>query len=384
MQKSFSKQDTQAMKGVAILLLFAHHLFFATEQYVNYWIYYTFSDEFNITARIADYAKMCVPMFVLLSGYGLTHAYERWIAKGKSKISFVADRYLSLWGGFVVIFGLGLLAGVYFDRSVASIYGNSIGAWLFAVLDGVGLAGVFFTPTANVTWWYMSFAIVHILLFPLLYGLVKRYGLVAPLMVVGMIYLGLNGYNLIMMSFAVLGIYLAKRQGFERMRKWQPLRWKPGAKALKFVLYILALWVVTVMCQHLPETFNGDGLSKGTYFRYWGLGIFGTLLMFFLYEFVLPLKPIRVVLAFLGAHSANLFMMHTFFYHYFFEDYYYSFEEPELILGMLLVTTLTASFVLELVKKWSRYDKGMAKLRIWLAEKLNRKDEELLPEQAEG
>ena len=91
----------------------------------------------------------------------------------------------------------------------------------------------------------------------------------------------------------------------------------------------------------------------------------------FLYEFVLPLAPLRFVLAFLGKHSSNIFMIHTFFYFYFFQEFFYQFEEPEVIFGMLLATTLAVSVVLELLKSLLGYERLVAKLRQWVSRRLN-------------
>ena len=371
MEKSFSKQDTLAMKGIAILLMLAHHLFYATEQYVNYWIYYTENDEFNITVRIAMYAKMCVPMFVLLSGYGLTYAYERWLGKAKSKASFTLDRWLSVYGGFAVVFVLGITAGLFLGRDLPSIYGEKSGAWLFFLLDGLGLSSLFHAPTANATWWYMSFAFVQIFAFPLLYKLVKAYGAAALLLFLGMGYLGLGTYNVMLMSFAATGIYLAQANGFAKMRSWSPFSRGIWNKLLKLALYGIGFWVVFTLSETFPETFDNDGVLSGTHFKHWGYGLFGVVLMFFSHEFIFPVKLLRGLFAFLGTHSANIFLFHTFFYAHFFTDFYYEWEEPELIFAALLVTTLAASVVLELLKKLCRYDKGVARVRAWVDSRLN-------------
>ena len=123
MEKGFTKEDTLALKGVAVMLLLCHHLFTSTERYVNYLIYYTEDDSFNITAIIAQYAKLCVPMFVMLGAYGLSLVYGKWLEKKRSAVSFVLDRYLSLMAGFLVIFVLGLSRAsrrVRFGRVIAT------------------------------------------------------------------------------------------------------------------------------------------------------------------------------------------------------------------------------------------------------------------------
>lgn len=372
MEERFTKEDTLAAKGVAIVLMLCHHLFYATEQYVNYLMYYTVMDEFNITVRIAIYAKMCVPMFIVLSAYGLTLSYENWIAKKRSKESFALDRYVSLLSGFWVIFALGLVAGLLLERDLPSIYGQGAGAWLFGLLDGLGLANLLGTPTANVTWWYMSFAAMQIVALPLIYRLVKGMGGLSPLLIFVLISMGVLGYMPGLMSFSVLGVYLATANGFARVKAIRLVKPPFWNKCLKFLLYILAFAVIVTAGESLPETMEVEGIRRATNFRYLACGFFGVTLILFLYEFVFPLRPMRWTLAFLGKHSANIFMMHTFFYFYFFPDFYYEWEEPEFILALLLVTTLAASVVIELLKRLCGYDKAVGKLRGWVTERMNK------------
>ena len=131
MDKDFTKDTTLALKGVAIILLLCYHLFYATTMYVNYLMYYTYTDEYNITVNIARYAKMCVAMFIMLSAYGLTLSYQRWRKEGKTGASFSLDRYLSLLSGFVVIVALGVTAGCFLDRGFSSIYGEGLPSGLY-------------------------------------------------------------------------------------------------------------------------------------------------------------------------------------------------------------------------------------------------------------
>ena len=47
---------------------------------------------------------------------------------------------------------------------------------MLGLLDMLGLANVFDTPTLNMTWWYMETALVIIFLIPLIYPAVKKAG----------------------------------------------------------------------------------------------------------------------------------------------------------------------------------------------------------------
>ncbi len=367
----FTKKDTLALKGVAVMLLLCHHLFTSTERYVNYLIYYTEDDSFNVTAIIAQYAKLCVPMFVMLGAYGLSLVYGKWLEKKRSAVSFVLDRYMSLMAGFLVIFVLGLGIGELLQRSAGSIYGEGVFAWFYGLIDAAGLAWLCGTPTANGTWWYMSFAIVQLALFPMIYALVKRYGLLAVLGFTGFALVGQFNYMLVLLLSSAIGLYLAQTDGFAKVKAWRIGKNAALSKAIKFVLYLLAFAAAALFCEAMPASVNQEGTPIASYYRFVGFDLFALLLCGFVYEFLLPLKPLRFVLAFLGRHSANIFMLHTFLYAHFFPDFYYDLEEPEYIFGMLLVTSLGVSVVIEGLKTVFRYNRLESAVRRHVTLRLN-------------
>ena len=217
----------------------------------------------------------------------------------------------------------------------------------------------------------MSFAVMQVALFPMLYAAVKKFGALSLFVFLGFFLLGVNNYMVIYFFSSVLGIYLARIRGFDKIRQWRLAPNRVVNKLLKLVLYALAFGIVVLLCEALPESTGINGVAQSTYFQLWGFALFAFVLSCFLYEFVLVLAPLRFVLAFLGRHSANIFMMHTFFYAYFFQEFYYQFEEPEYIFGMLLVTTLAVSVVLELLKSLLHYQKLTAKLRQQISRRLN-------------
>ncbi len=80
-----SKSDTTAIKGIAILLMLWHHLFLNT---IAYGI---------LTHSLAVVFKVCVALFLFVSGYGLTKQYSQ-LEKPyfKSLFKFQVDNLLSM------------------------------------------------------------------------------------------------------------------------------------------------------------------------------------------------------------------------------------------------------------------------------------------------
>ncbi len=118
---TFTKNDTLVAKGVAVIFLLIHHLFYTTN--------YNF-DAFIISkdrwVDIAKIGKICVAMFLILSGYGLSIS---WKNKKYTLIHFYKHIYIKLYKGFLPI-SLLSLTPIFFHcsgLSFSSIWGNSRG-----------------------------------------------------------------------------------------------------------------------------------------------------------------------------------------------------------------------------------------------------------------
>lgn len=60
-------------------------------------------------------------------------------------------------------------------------------------------------------------------------------------------------------------------------------------------------------------------------------------------------------LAFIGRHSMNIFLFHTFIFCFWFRDFIYASRNPIIIFSLLLGICLIISIVLEYIKKYTIY-----------------------------
>lgn len=103
--RSFSKRDTNILKGIAILLMYVHHLFYSADtrgmELVNFWLL----PEGRVIA-IAKMSKLCVAVFVFLTAYGTTVSFQRYWEKAEKPdcFSYSMRRYLSMMTGFWLVF----------------------------------------------------------------------------------------------------------------------------------------------------------------------------------------------------------------------------------------------------------------------------------------
>jgi peptidoglycan/LPS O-acetylase OafA/YrhL len=84
---------------------------------------------------------------------------------------------------------------------------------------------------------------------------------------------------------------------------------------------------------------------------------FAILLILWTTELVVFSSIAKKAFEFVGIHSFNIFLFHTFIYYYYFPDFIYSFKYPVLIFAVLLGICLVISVGIEKFKKEIGFDK---------------------------
>lgn len=134
----FTKAETARVKGIGILLLLFHHLFYNVDFVEKTKMEFLFLSEDRIQP-VAVMARVCVWLFVFLSAYGLSLQYQkRGGANSESTLQFLIRRWFSLmkafWPVYVfVFFGYWIVRG-----NPMRVYENSVIrmiADVFAVSD---------------------------------------------------------------------------------------------------------------------------------------------------------------------------------------------------------------------------------------------------------
>jgi peptidoglycan/LPS O-acetylase OafA/YrhL len=150
-----SKTDTAAIKGIAIILMLWHHLFLNTMAYGN------------LTNSLAVVFKVCVALFLFVSGYGLTKQYSQ-LDKPyfKNTLKFLLRRYVNFflpyWFCFVLVVVVGNICGYSFSEA----YPSSRNTLKCVLLDIAGQMG--YNSYLN-PWWFNKMIIQLYLVFPILF-----------------------------------------------------------------------------------------------------------------------------------------------------------------------------------------------------------------------
>lgn len=175
MKNTFTSDDTKVIKGLAILLLLAYHLF-------------TFPDRFpanaqmisvtnlypgiNSTEYIGKFGHICVALFMFLGGYGTWKV----CAPPQTKSSIfdkILQLYFRYWKIFVIFVPIGFLffsnqedycasktfCHVFEDKSLATIINNFIAN----------------NCSYNREWWFLKAYIIVLMLFPLMCKIINKF-----------------------------------------------------------------------------------------------------------------------------------------------------------------------------------------------------------------
>ena len=135
MTNGLKKEDSAALKGLAVLLLIFHHCYRLADRIERYQV-----DLCGLTTEqlvaIAECCKICVAIFAFVSGYGLMYGYS---AKMKNKEKYAVSEWIS---GHL----LSTMSGFWFtekpfmkeDSPYLQIYWESPDFWRLKVLTGHG------------------------------------------------------------------------------------------------------------------------------------------------------------------------------------------------------------------------------------------------------
>jgi len=375
----FDKNDTLAIKGIAIMFMIQHHGFLSPDRFEGLTVSFTpFSQTFIVT--ISNFLKICVGMYVFLSGYGLTVSLKKYgnegTLSGRQYKDYLYRRLWKLMAGFWVIYLLGFIFSIFINSRVAEIYfSKDITTGIYSIFaDASGLAYLFNTPTLNGTWWYMTLAIFIILVLPFIANISKKYGPMLMMLLCIFVPRIISFYvqlqpdhkaNISRWFFAaVLGIVFAQYDLMAKAKGFVITKNKYLSKAIKFVVLtalLVGLYYMRVMLHKKGYSASAYELTDN---------IIPVYVVYYCYEFIVGIPVLRQVLCFLGTHSMNIFLLHTFIRQYFLREFVYSVRHFALVTLVVLVLSLAISVIIELIKKYSGFNKFVGFVDKKIAEKV--------------
>ena len=356
-----SKQDTSVMKGVAIIAMLCHHVYTCQPEWVATYPYWL--------TILGVLGKVCVAIFLFCSGYGLATQYEKILCKTsdiKDKIYrtliFIFKRFVKFYSSYWFVFLIFVPITIFFfDRPLSAAYGENANVLKRLFFDMLGVQGF---QSYNITWWFNKLIILFYLLFPIFFIAVKKTKWIGLLF--GFVLMRLanqlgnvNYYDMMLWQFPfVLGIGWVLYQ--EKVAKWSDWIEKHFGLITIGVSLLLLLGILQRLYNIVPF-----GNITGVRFD----GFLCLLLTLCVALILRRRKYTYMVLSFLGKHSINIYLIHTFL-NYYWEPIHYFLQTNKICrfmglnMWILLLVCLLLSIILEFMQEKLYWNKLTNKVLI--------------------
>lgn len=173
-----SLKESNFLKGIALILLLIHHLFYIQNgQYDDVSIY-----GINIVYLFSHLCKVCVAIFVFLSGYACAKTTK--ISTPKELWQFYKRRLKKLFLNYWFIWLIFVPVGIFvFGRSFSDVYDEP--KPLYFILDFFGVIRLTGRHGYNPTWWFYSCILLLYFIFPIVNIIVSKWPKMIFVLLVG-------------------------------------------------------------------------------------------------------------------------------------------------------------------------------------------------------
>lgn len=324
------KEQSLIIKTIAILLLMFHHMSYVPDAILP----------------LSVMSRFCVWLFVFITAYGLTIQYKK-----NSSIKFVAKRLLLLYIPFWIIYIIDyILVAVKFDLWTY-MEKNPINV----ILDALCLSYYLRTPPITGIFWYIGMIALYIILMPLIYMAVHkfRYWTIIPVVLFVIFFpwkisTDFGGRIDVYLPIFVLGMCLAESEEPKLLNLDIDIK----GKLLMFIAGIVVFSVIYYLIFYVIY-----GISETV------LGLFYNILAFVVILIVvnclrnIPDKGSKVY--FIGEHSNNIYFLHITLFQFYIDALI---QNPLLRYLCCLIVCLLISVVIELIKKYTGFNKAIKKV----------------------
>ena len=260
----------------------------------------------------------------------------------------IKKRMVTLMTGFLIIFVVTEILAIPTGRFI-EVYGHDFRSVVYMIIDALGLAKLLGTPLFCLTWWYMSLAIVLIMIFPFVHSIMEKYQwvvVVASIIVPRACGFGQSTDLFRYLLAYTLGMYFAQHDLLARIKE-KFMEQNVAGKLLSLIVSLIGLAVI-IKCRQ-------NAWIGWKYLDFWD-GFAAMYVIVNSYIYILNGKWIVKGLGFLGKHSMNIFYVHIFFRNNYCYNFIYSFKNSFLIATILFLLSLVTSYGIEWAKKAVKYD----------------------------
>lgn len=357
---ALTKRDTSVLKGIAIIAMLCHHVYTSQQEWVATYPYWL--------TMLGVLGKACVAIFLFCSGYGLAVQYENILynaldckAKVRDTTIFIFKRFVKFYSAYWFVFMIFVPITIFvFNRPFSIAYGENTNIIKRVLFDILAIGSY---SSYNITWWFNWLIIKYYVLFPFLFLLIRRIKWIGLLISFTLIYLSnqfviLNNDTMLYQFPFVLGIGWVLFQ--EEIAKWSD--W-----INEHIGLITLVAVMSLLLGILQRLYNIIPFGNITGVRF--DGFLCLLLVLCVVCIFRRMKYTYMVLSFLGKHSINIYLIHTFF-NYYWEPIHYFLHTNKICrfmglnMWILLIVCLLISIILEFMKEKLYWNKLTNKILI--------------------
>lgn len=325
-ERSFTlgRKETDIAKGVAILLMVAHHCFaFPGRQPTDLRLEHIIVWGQDLDLLLGMFGKVCVGMFFVISGYALGLKTPSLLQLPGQLVKRIGAFFATFWINCAIL----LPAAAYWASS------NPTFARMFNWSQATLLKNLFMVePSYSLEWWFGRPYLLMILVVWPVFLLLRRLSPLAP----------------VLLSVALYGAALRLSMPWlVEVLHWQSV-FAVGFLASAFDVpgMLTKAWGRCPAWAELPLLAL---MLVGCVLLRWRLGILGDVVLAPLLV-VVSIHVVRRYLAWLplarvGALSAHMWFNHTFFFYYCFPRFFYGLGNHALVYGAVLLCSLALAFV---------------------------------------
>lgn len=321
-----TKKDTGAAKGFAICLMLGHHLFAFKDRLMEGNAYLPVLIKHDIEFFIGYFGRICVPIFLFLSGYGMFKSFQNKGSIGKALIQKVFNFYKVYWSYLLIFVPIGLM----FFKHVKTFGGEEYRYtydYIIILKNIIGLSNSF-----NSEWWFVKvYLLLLIFIFPVYRFLVSKnvHLFIASSLTLYVLGGKINIFNELLhwqLSFA-LGIYIAKHENLV-------------GKLSKEIRALNLFYTILFFCVCVLFRFRFN----------WSLDFLIAPIFIIISLRFLQLSKLYNVFAYLGKYSFPIWLNHSFFCYYYFQQFVYWPKYSPLVVLTLLGFSLSSAIIIEYLR----------------------------------
>jgi hypothetical protein len=348
---------TAISKGLAIVLMVYHHLFAFPDRISS--VEYTplmMVGNLTLDQLIGEFGKLCVAIFLFLSGFGLYKSF-----KAKSAFTFrqgvkrVINFFLIYWLIFFIFIPIGL---TFFDDTLRFTWNTKQFFYnLFALIH-----------TYNGEWWFVSVYIELVLLFPIIVKLIEKSAVFVSYLSFICLFLStfflhvddfFPSHELVQIAIDhlsnlltwqiifITGIYFSKYSLFE----WLDSFFSKIHLNSKIIFMLLLFFCFYIRQYTFPFVIKTRGPEIDGIYNYSDFFL-APIVIFSFVKLVQNITILERLFHLLGKHSTIIWLTHTFFIYYYLQEIVFAPHYSILIVIWVFILTLLVSITLNFLLRF--------------------------------